>query len=146
MLQNLSIEAFPGLLPPATRALAEELRELVREAELRVVERLYPGWRPIGHRVPVGASTRSFAHVLPRQETVRPRFEHGVELQDPNGLLRGDGRQVRYVELRPDQPLDRPPLRRLIAEATQLAASRRPGAAALSNRLASTRGDDGEDQ
>ena len=29
-------------------------------------------------------------------------FEHGVDLPDPDGLLQGAGRQVRYLVFRPD--------------------------------------------
>jgi hypothetical protein len=43
-----------------------------------------------------------------------PTVFRGAEIADPEGLLEGDGRFMRHVKLRPDEPIDAKALRRLI--------------------------------
>jgi DNA transformation protein and related proteins len=91
------------------RALAEELRLLVRAAAPEATEAGYRGWRLIGYRSP-----HYFCFVAPQKDHVRLGFEHGVRLDDPDGLLEAMGKQVRFVRLLPGQRLPTSALRRLI--------------------------------
>jgi hypothetical protein len=113
--------------PPAIRALAGRLREVVRHAVPDAVERVRPGWRLIGYDVPVGRRTRYFAFVAPEPEHVHLGFEHGIWMADPEGILRGAHLNLRKVRFVTYVPGDRPPRQVLVAytrEAAELASLR----------------------
>ena len=99
---------------PEVRALAEELRALVRAAVPDAVERAYPGWKGIGYR---DAQSGYFCGIFPQPGSVRLLFEHGAALPDPDGLLEGSGTQTRHVELRPGETIPRAAMGRLIEAA-----------------------------
>jgi hypothetical protein len=108
---------------PAVRALADALRALVREAlpaDAREVP--YPGWHGIGFRDPRAGY---LGGVFPLDDRVRLLFERGVELDDPEGVLTGDGRQVRHVELRPGDPVPEDAIRALLHQALAVGEARR---------------------
>ena len=99
-----SMDAIPpeALLadhPPEHQAIANALRRLVRDAVPDAIERVRPGWGLIGYDVPFGRRTRYFAFVWVEPEHVHLGFEHGVLMDDPQGLLRGAGitKQVRWL-------------------------------------------------
>jgi hypothetical protein len=87
---------------PERRALANALRNLVREAVPDAIERVRPGWGLIGYDVPVGRRTRYFAWIWPEPEHVHLGFEHGVLMDDPHRLLKGRGvtKRVRWLTFR----------------------------------------------
>lgn len=94
------VSAFLADYPPHIRELAERARALVLGAVPNAIERVYSGWRLIGYRVPQGKASRYFAFLAPLEDEVRLGFELGVHMDDPRGLLQGDGTQVRYIALR----------------------------------------------
>jgi hypothetical protein len=77
--------------------LALWVRGVVLAAEPDLSERVYLGWDGIGYRHPEGGYVCA---IYPRDEEVRLLFEHGVRLEDPDGLLEGQGNQTRYVTVR----------------------------------------------
>lgn len=77
-------------------ATALWLRRLVQAAVPDAVESAYLGWHGLGYRHPEAGY---FCAIFPRAAEVRLSFEHGTLLRDPHRLLRGTGRQVRYVEV-----------------------------------------------
>ncbi len=97
-----------GPAPEARRAalLAEHSPEVVAAAEwLRAVvlgalpdagERVYRGWHGFGYHHPEAGYVCA---VFPRAGDALLAFERGVLLDDPHGLLRGDGRTVRWVQV-----------------------------------------------
>jgi hypothetical protein len=84
------------------RAVANALRDIVRRAVPDAIERVRPGWGLIGYDVPFGRRTRYFAFVWAEPEHVHLGFEHGVLMDDPHGLLQGQGvtKQVRWLTFR----------------------------------------------
>jgi hypothetical protein len=102
---------------PEVCALAEQLRVLIRTTVPDAVERAYPGWRGIGYTHPVSGY---FGAIFPQETGVKLGFEFGVLLTDPDGLLTGTGRQLRYVDLPvgADVPVDA--LVRLLREVVEL--------------------------
>jgi hypothetical protein len=115
------------------RDIAEELRGVVRTAVPEAVERVRTGWRLIGYDVPVGSRTRYFAFVAPEPEHVHLGFEYGAWMPDPDGLLLGahlDLKKVRFVTLRPGDPIPTGTLVALTLEAAALAALGPSGRAA----------------
>lgn len=56
----------------------------------------------------------AFAYVNAFTAHVNVGFFHGAELENPGGLLKGTGKFMRHVKLRPGEPIDEPALERLI--------------------------------
>ena len=92
-------EALLAPYPPEHQAIANALRRLVKRAVPDAIERVRPGWGLIGYDVPFGRRTRYFAFIWPEPEHVHLGFEHGVLMDDPDGLLQGAGvtKRVRWL-------------------------------------------------
>jgi hypothetical protein len=86
-----------------------------------VEERVYPGWRAIGYR---DAQAGYFCGIFPRDDHVRLLFEHGRELNDPEGLLEGSGTQTRHISLRSGGPVPASAIRDLLDQALRRGAVR----------------------
>jgi DNA transformation protein and related proteins len=99
----------------AVREVAERLRKVVLEEAPEAEEAGYVGWRLIGYRSP-----HYFCFVAPQADHVRLGFEHGVRLQDPDGVLEPMGKQVRFVRCAPGRPLPVRAIRSLIQAALKL--------------------------
>ncbi|HEX2766082.1 MAG TPA: DUF1801 domain-containing protein [Candidatus Limnocylindria bacterium] len=111
-------------------AIADRLREVVREAVPDAIERVRIGWRLIGYDVSVGRRTRYFAFVAPEPEHVHLGFEYGILMADPDGVLQGahlDLRKVRYVTYRPGDDIPTDVLVQYTREAADLALARMTG-------------------
>jgi hypothetical protein len=79
--------------------LTRRLRAAVLTGRPELTEKIYLGWYGVGLHHP---DKGYVAALFPRADEVHVGFEHGVDLPDPDGLLQGDGRQVRYLVFRPD--------------------------------------------
>ena len=55
-------EQFLATFPDEIRALADQLRALVRRTATEMDEAVYPGWRLIGYRVRDGERSRYFCY------------------------------------------------------------------------------------
>jgi len=97
-------------------------------------ERLRAGWGLLGYDAP-----RYFAYVVPMPDHVRIGFERGVLLEDPAGLLRGAGTQVRHVEVRRLADLRSPALTALLREAAASRGWRPPATPAARSRATAPR-------
>jgi hypothetical protein len=122
-MEPIPPEAFLASYPEPMREIAEALRVIVRRAEPDAVERVRPGWRLIGYDLPIGRRSAYFAYVAPEDEHVHLGFEHGVLMDDPNGLLLGAGitRQVRWITIRRLDEIHEAPLQALVREAARVA-------------------------
>jgi hypothetical protein len=69
--------------PPEVRQLAEELRSLVKQAVQEALEAVYPGWRLIGYRVPIGKRSSYFGFIAPFDDKVFLGFEYGAPARGP---------------------------------------------------------------
>ena len=102
---------------PTIRALGRRLRTLIREILPSTTERGYAGWHAIGYRHP---ATGYVCGIFPYARHVRLLFEHGVLLQDPEQQLRGDWKQVRYLEFWTEDDIDLNVIRAFLLEAVAL--------------------------
>jgi hypothetical protein len=84
---------------PGLAGLALWVREAVLAGEADLTERVYHGWDGIGFRHPDAGYVCA---IYPREQEqeVRLLFEHGVRLDDPEGLLEGAGTQTRFIRVR----------------------------------------------
>ena len=81
---------------PQVAATAAWLREVVLDALPDAREVVYRGWHGLGYHHP---DAGYLCAVFPRADDVLLGFERGVLLDDPHGLLSGEGRTVRYVRV-----------------------------------------------
>ncbi len=110
--------------PPPMRAIAEELRVIVRRTLPEATERVRPGWRIIGYDVAVGRRIALTCFVWPEPEHVHLGFQNGVLMRDAAGILQGAGitKLVRWVTFEPADPIDPARLEPLIHECVRIAA------------------------
>jgi len=121
MAKTLSPEDMLADHTPEVRALAEELRQLIRAAVPEATEKAYLGWQGIGYRHPQAGY---FCGIFPTADLVKLGFEFGVLLPDPDGLLEGSGSQMRWVVLRPGEAIPEASIRALLQAALDLPSSR----------------------
>jgi len=112
-----AIEQLLAAHAPAVQGMAEALRRQILATAPAARERVYRGWHAIGYTDPVCGY---FCAIFPRTTGVRLGFEFGALLDDPDGLLSGDGSQVRYVELAPGAPIPYTAIDALIRAALDL--------------------------
>ena len=120
-------EALLDDVPPAMRAIAERLRNVVFEAIPEAVERVRPGWRLIGYDLPTGRKHVYFAFVAPENEHVHLGFEHGWAMRDPHRMLEGAGitKRVRWLKFFDGDEIDVDRCVELVREAARVAAMSR---------------------
>ena len=106
---------------PEVRALVERLRTIIREVVPTATESAHPVWHSIGYRHP---ESGYFCGIFPQTARVDVAFEFGVLLPDPDGLLEGTGKQVRYVRIRRNKDIRVRALKKLLLAAIDLPASR----------------------
>jgi nucleotide-binding universal stress UspA family protein len=125
-MDQLPPEALLAPYPPGHQAVANALRRLVKRAVPEAIERVRTGWGVIGYDVPIGRTTRLFAFVWPEPEHVHLGFQHGVLMEDPDGLLQGAGvtKRVRWLTLVAIDEIP-PAAEELLREAARLAAMSR---------------------
>jgi hypothetical protein len=110
-------DALLAPLPPATRKLADRIREVVRRAVPTLTERALPGWRAIAFR---DEQAGHVCALFPFGDEVRLYIEHGARLDDPDGLLRGAMKRGRYVRFRTQRDVRVRALTRLVRRAVLL--------------------------
>jgi hypothetical protein len=79
--------------------LALWLRDVIRNAEPDLTERVYRGWDGIGYRHPDAGYVCA---IYPQADHVRLWLEYGAALPDPDTRLEGDGRG-RYMAVADDR-------------------------------------------
>ncbi|MGH2476004.1 MAG: DUF1801 domain-containing protein, partial [Candidatus Limnocylindrales bacterium] len=110
--------------PPPIGQIGHRLREIVRRASPNAIERVRTGWRIVGYDLPVGRRTVYFCWIMPEPKHIHLGFVQGVAMDDPDGILRGDGvtKLARWVTLRPGDVPDASSLTSLVQEAARVAA------------------------
>lgn len=79
---------------PGQAELALWTRDVLLAAEPDLEQRVYRGWQGVGFH---DAEAGYVCALFPRTEALMLSFEHGASLPDPEGLLTGDGDQVRAL-------------------------------------------------
>jgi hypothetical protein len=115
-------EQFLEDFPSDMQALANALRDIIRETVPQADEQVYTGWRVLGYRLYEGKRRIYWGFVHPTLHYVSIGFEWGILLPDPQGILEGDElKQVRFITLRDAESIPREPLIALIREAVRIA-------------------------
>ncbi len=122
-MDSIPPEALLADYPAPIAAIGGRLREVVRHASPDAVERVRTGWRIVGYDLPIGRRTVYFCWIMPEPRHIHLGFVHGVAMDDPDRILRGDGvtKLARWVTLRPGDVPDAPSLTKLVQEAARVA-------------------------
>jgi hypothetical protein len=113
-----AVDTFLKGYPPPVREIAVKAREAILSVMPGATEKVYPGWKVIQYAV--GADMKAvFAVISPQRERVNLGLANGVDLEDPDGLLEGDGKAIRHVKLTSPEAASAPALRELVRGALQ---------------------------
>jgi hypothetical protein len=105
-------------MSPEVRALAQQLRVLIKEVMPHATEKAYLGWGSIGYAA--GGKMRDMVVALAPQRTyVNLGFGDGVDLPDPAHRLEGTGKRLRHVKIRGDADVHHPDVRVLLETAAR---------------------------
>ena len=112
------IAAFVDRYTPAIAAQLRDARQRLRARFPRGVEMVFDNYNALVFGFgPTGKSRDSFISVAGYPRWVTLFFLDGAGLLDPEGLLEGDGKQVRGVRLKTPADLDAPAVAALIDQA-----------------------------
>ena len=84
-----------GHSPPIIM-LVNQLRTIIKDMVPELKEVAYPGWHAIGYRHPEAGY---LCGIFPFEDHIKVYFEYGKFLFDPDKVLTGDGKQVRYIRV-----------------------------------------------
>ena len=112
------IDGFIDKYTPAIAAQLRDARQRLRAHFPRGVEMVFDNYNALAFGI--GATDRSrdsFISIAGYPKWVTLFFLNGAALHDPEGLLEGDGKQVRGIRLKTPADLDSPAIAALIAQA-----------------------------
>lgn len=115
------LEAFLDRLEPAQQKLMRSLRTAMRKRFPTANELAYD----YGHSVlisysPTERGMEGVVSIATRDDGVRLYFNQGPKLPDPKRLLKGTGKQARYIEIASVGQLKEPDVEALLAAAVRL--------------------------
>jgi uncharacterized protein DUF1801 len=114
-------QALIKFLKPYDRAiqkLALELRSLVLEEMAPCCENIYDAYSAVA--IGYGLSDRlqdGIFHIAVYANHVNLGFNHGATLDDPLGILKGAGKQIRHITIKTPADLARPVIRAYVRRA-----------------------------
>ncbi|MSP14551.1 MAG: DUF1801 domain-containing protein [Chloroflexi bacterium] len=114
-------EEFLAPYHPEIQVSAQTLRTLVRQTIPNVTEAVYRGWKLIGYRQKEGRRNVYFAYIAPSPAGVALGFEYGFLLTDPEHLLQGNGKQVRFITINSPEDIRAQLFADLIIQAARIA-------------------------
>jgi hypothetical protein len=103
--------------------LALALREMVLAEAPAAVERLVRVYALVFWYSLTGRMTDAFCQVVIYTKGVNLMFNRGAELDDPDGVLVGEGKIIRHIKVRAPEDLKNPHLRKFIRAALKHAKS-----------------------
>ena len=112
------IESFVAEYTPAIAAQLRDARQRLRAHFPRGVEMVFDNYNALVFGIgPTDRTRESFISIAGYPKWVTLFFLNGADLDDPQGLLEGDGKQVRGIRLKTPADLDAPAVAALIAQA-----------------------------
>jgi hypothetical protein len=106
--RDSAIEAWMNAHPNELADIARRWFEVMRNTGNDVGELLHDG------HPTACVEDAAFAYVNAFKAHVNVGFFRGAQLEDPGGLLEGNGKFMRHVKLRPDKQIDEAALKKLI--------------------------------
>jgi hypothetical protein len=117
------VEALLTDFSPGHAVIAQRLRRVVLDAVPEAIERVRPGWRLIGYDLPSGRHGTFFAWIWPEPEHIHLGFPRGILMDDPDGVMRGNGitKAARWLTYRVGDDVDERLATWLVLEAARVA-------------------------
>ena len=106
----------------AIQDLALKLRSLVLEEMAPCYENIYDAYSAVA--IGYGSSNRlqdGVFHIAVYANHVNLGFNHGATLEDPLGILRGTGKQIRHISIKTADDVARPEIRAYVRRARKIA-------------------------
>ena len=113
-----TVEEFLAPFPPQTQALAQQVRQLIKETCPHLKETVRPGRNAITYEAGERMS-EWLLYISPFKGHVNLGFFTGTSLPDPQGLLQGTGKSLRHVKIKQLEDVQNPALRELLRAAAQ---------------------------
>ncbi len=114
------IAAFVDKYTPAIAAQLRDARQRLRAHFPRGVEMVFDNYNALVFGLgPTDRTRESFISIAGYPKWVTLFFLNGADLHDPEGLLEGDGKQVRGIRLKTPADIDAPAVAALIAQAIE---------------------------
>jgi hypothetical protein len=116
------LKKFLNPYDPEVRALALQLRALILEEMAPCYENIYDAYSAVA--IGYGTSDRlrdGIFHIAVYSKHVNLGFNDGAALDDPKGILLGNGNQIRHVSIKSPKDLARPEIRAYIRRARKFA-------------------------
>jgi Domain of unknown function (DU1801) len=133
---DAQIARFLAEYTPGIEAQLREARRLLRSSFARGFELVFNNYNALVFGIsPSERSNEAFVSVAGYPRWVTLFFLHGAGLQDPAGLLEGNGNQVRGIRLASAATIGTPEVQALVAQAVRPHASRLLTAPPLSTIL-----------
>jgi len=107
---------------PQVQELALKLRALVLEEIAPCYENIYDAYSAVA--IGYGTSDKlrdGIFHIAVYSKHVNLGFNEGVTLDDPKGILQGNGNQIRHITIKSVEDIKRPELRAYIRRARKKA-------------------------
>jgi hypothetical protein len=113
---------FLSAYEPGITTLALAVRALVLTEAPDAVELLYDAYNAVsaGYSF-TGRPSDAFIHIAAYAQWVNLGFNRGVDLDDPDGVLQGAGRQVRHIRIASVADLQKPAVRAFVKDAIRRA-------------------------
>jgi hypothetical protein len=112
MATDKEINNFLDVYDPEVQAIAHELCRIVSDTAPDLKEEVKRGWKNITY-----SGKGVVCAVQPYSQYVSLHFYKGTELDDPNGVLQGGGKQLRHVKIPSLDAIDERVLAPLIKQA-----------------------------
>jgi len=112
--------SFNDIMPSFTaeiQELARRLRSLIEEVHPDSFEVVWPNQKIAGYGVGPKKMTEHFSYIAAQTRHVNLGFMFGAALEDPTGLLAGNGKKLRHVKLHTLAEAESPALRELLKAA-----------------------------
>lgn len=103
--------------------LALALREMVLKEAPAAVEKIFQVYALVFWYSLTGKMNDAFCQVVIYPKGVNLMFNRGAELEDPDGVLVGEGKVIRHIKVRRAEDLKNPHLRKFIRKAIKHAKS-----------------------
>ncbi|MFI5171991.1 MAG: DUF1801 domain-containing protein [Chitinophagales bacterium] len=119
MKEDKNTERFLALYDAAVNAKALELRKLIFKTLPDIIEQVDTSAKMIGY-----CYGQKYAEliciIIPSKKGLKLGFNRGVELDDPDGLLEGEGKISRYVVIHSEQKINSAGIKKLLLNELKL--------------------------
>jgi hypothetical protein len=113
---------FLAVYGPEISSLALAVRGLVMEEMPGASELIYDAYSAVASGYSfTGRPGDACIHVAVYPKWINLGFNHGADLPDPQGILKGAGRQVRHIRIASPDDLARPAVRKFVKAAIRRA-------------------------